>query len=102
MARQPIVEAAFDITDRFWRWAEPDSRLWLTWRPAIVLLPSLAAVVVFAFRARRFLLPSALLVAHTLNVMATTPAQEFRYAYPLYLMAALTLPLLWPALRPRR
>ena len=32
--------------------------------------------------------------------MATTPAQEFRYAYPLYLMAALTLPLLWPALRP--
>jgi hypothetical protein len=59
----------------------------------------LAAVVVFAFRARRFLLPSALLVAHTLNVVATTPAQEFRYAYPLYLMAALTLPLLWPALR---
>ena len=77
------------------------ARLWLTWRPAIVLLPALAAVVVFAFRARRFLLPSALLVAHTLNVMATTPAQEFRYAYPLYLMAALTLPLLWPALRTR-
>jgi hypothetical protein len=102
LAREPIVGAAFSITDRFWRWAEPDNRLWLTWRPAIVLLPALAAVVVFAFRARRFLLPSALLVAHTLNVMATTPAQEFRYAYPLYLMAALTLPLLWPALRGRR
>jgi hypothetical protein len=31
--------------------------------------------------------------------MATSPAQEFRYVYPLYLMAALTLPLLWPTLR---
>ena len=101
LARASISDRAFAITDAVWRWAEVDSRLWLTWRPAIVLLPALAAVVVFAFRARRFLLPSALLVAHTLNVIATTPAQEFRYAYPLYLMAVLTLPLLWPVLRPR-
>jgi hypothetical protein len=99
LVRSPISDRAFAVTDAVWRWAEVDSRLWLTWRPAILLLPALAAVVVFAFRARRFLLPSALLVAHTLNVMATSPAQEFRYAYPLYLMAALTLPLLWPALR---
>jgi len=102
LARAPLVGVAFDVTDRIWRWAEIDSRLWLTWRPAIVLLPALAAVVVFAFRARRLLLPCVLLVAHTLNVMATSPAQEFRYAYPLYLMAGLTLPLLWPTLRPRR
>ena len=99
LARAPIVGLAFDLTDQIWRWAEIDSRLWLTWRPAIVLLPALAAVVVFAFRAKRFLIPSTILVAHTLNVIATTPAQEFRYAYPLYLMAALTLPLLWPTLR---
>jgi hypothetical protein len=99
LVRSPISDRAFAVTDAVWRWAEVDSRLWLTWRPAIILLPALAAVVVFAFRARRFLLPSALLVAHTLNVMATSPAQEFRYAYPLYLMAALTLPLLGPALR---
>lgn len=102
LARAPISDRAFALTDAIWRWAEIDSRLWLTWRPAILLLPALAAVVVFAFRARRFLLPSALLVAHTINVIATTPAQEFRYAYPLYLMAALTLPLLWPALRAHR
>ena len=91
LARAPISDRAFAVTDALWRW--------LTWRPAIVLLPALGAVVVFAFRARRFLLLSALLLAHILNVMATSPAQEFRYAYPLYLMAALTLPLLWPALR---
>jgi hypothetical protein len=97
LARAPISDRAFALTDAIWRWSEIDSRLWLTWRPAIILLPALGAVVVFAFRARRFLLPSALLVAHTLNVIGTTPAQEFRYAYPLYLMAVLTLPLLWPA-----
>jgi hypothetical protein len=101
LVRKPLSDRAFAVTDWLWRWAEIDSRLWLTWRPAIVLLPALGAVVVFAFRARRFLLPSALLVVHTLNVIGTTPAQEFRYAYPLYLMAALTLTLLWPALRPR-
>jgi hypothetical protein len=99
LARSPISDRAFALTDAIWRWSEIDSRLWLTWRPAIVLLPALGAIVVFAFRARRFLLPSTLLVAHTLNVMATSPAQEFRYVYPLYLMAALTLPVLWPTLR---
>jgi hypothetical protein len=99
MTRTPISDRAFAVTDAIWRWAEVDSMLWLTWRPAIVLLPALGAIVVFAFRARRFLLPSSLMVVHTLNVIATTPAQEFRYAYPLYLMAALTLPLLWPTLR---
>ena len=99
LARDPLAGWAFDLTDRVWRWAEIDSRLWLTWRPAILLLPALAAVIVFAFRARRFLLPSTVLVAHTLNVVVTSPAQEFRYAYPLYLIALLTLTLLWPALR---
>jgi hypothetical protein len=100
LARSPISDRAFEITDRRWRWAEVDERLWLTWRPAIVLLPALAAVGVFAVlpRARRFLLPSSVLVAHTLNVAATSPAQEFRYAFPVYLLAVLTLTLLWPAL----
>ncbi len=102
LARVPLAGWAFDITDRVWRWAEIDNRLWLTWRPAILLLPALAAVVVFAVRDRRFLLPSTVLRAHTLNVMGTTPAQEFRYAYPLYLIAALTLTLLWPAIRSER
>jgi Family of unknown function (DUF6020) len=99
LARDPKASWAFDVTDRIWRWAEIDSRLWLTWRPAILLLPALAAVVLFAFRDRRLLLPSSLLLAHTLNVMATSPAQEYRYVFPLYLMAALTLTLIWPTFR---
>ena len=37
-------------------------------------------------------------MAHTLNVVTTSQAQEFGYAYPLYLIALLTLTLLWRAL----
>jgi len=97
LVRDPIAGWAFDITDRIWRWAEVDSRLWLTWRPAILLLPALAAVVFLGIRGPRSLLPSTLLVAHTFNLFLTSPAQEFRYAFPVYLISALTLTLLWPA-----
>jgi hypothetical protein len=99
LVRDPIAGWAFDITDRIWRWAEVDSRLWLTWRPAILLLPALAAVVFLGIRGPRSLLPSTLLVAHTFNLFLTSPAQEFRYAFPVYLISALTLTLLWPAVR---
>lgn len=102
LSRKPISHRAFAVTDRVWRWAEDN--LWLAWRPAIVILPALAAVVVFAVVAggRRFLLPSSLFLAHVVNVAATSPAQEFRYAYPIYLMAVLTIPLLVPTLRGAR
>jgi hypothetical protein len=99
LVRDPVIGVAFDVTDRVWRWAEADSRLWLTWRPAILLLPALAAVVFLGIRGPRSLLPSTLLVAHTFNLFLTSPAQEFRYAFPVYLISALTLTLLWPAVR---
>ncbi len=101
--REAISDRAFSATDRLWRWAEVDSRLWLTWRPAILILPALAAIAFFAIYPgkRRFLIPSSLFLAHTLNVAGTSPAQEFRYAYPLYLTAALTILLTWPAVAER-
>ena len=102
LVRDPIIGVAFDVTDRVWRWAEVDSRLWLTWRPAILLLPALAAVVFLGIRGRGTLLPSSILVAHTLNLFVTSPAQEFRYAFPVYLISALTLTLVWPALQAER
>ena len=99
LVRDPVSEEALEITDNLWRWAETDSRLWLTWRPAIVLLPALAVLALFAFLQpfRPLLVPGALFLIHFLNVAATSPAQEFRYAYPLYLTGVLTLTLIWPA-----
>jgi hypothetical protein len=97
LVREPISDIAFAVTDWYWKWAEDYP--WLTWRPAIVIWPALAAIVVFAFGARRFLIPSTLFLAHLANVTLTSPAQEFRYAYPLYLVAVFTVTLLWPALR---
>lgn len=100
LTRDPLSTEAFEVTDAIWRWSEPESRLWLTWRPAIVLLPAVAALGLFAFlhTARRFLLAGSLFLLHVLNVAATSPAQEFRYAYPLYLTGVFTLVLVWPAI----
>lgn len=104
LRRDAISDRAFAITDRLWRWAEPDSRLWLTWRPAIVILPALALLALVALRPghRRLLIPAVLFLAHLINVAGTSPAQEFRFAYPLYLTAVLTITLVWPVLSPRR
>ncbi len=101
LQREPISGAARNVTLAVWRWAETTHRLWLTWRPAIVVLPALAAIVVFAAvpRGRRFLLPSTLFLTHLANVVATSPNQEFRFAYPLYLLGVLTLTLLYPTFR---
>ncbi|MGB7861305.1 MAG: hypothetical protein WBM90_12470 [Acidimicrobiia bacterium] len=107
LQREPLVGLAFEVTDGFWRWAEIEGRLWFTWRPAILIIPALVSVLLFLARpaSRRFLIPSTLFVAHVANVMVMSPAQEFRYAYPLYLLAPMTLTLLWPtfsrSLRPR-
>lgn len=107
LVREPLSEAAFGWTLAVFQWAEVENRLWLTWRPAIVLLPALAAIGAFALirAGRRFLIPSTLFAAHLLNVAVTSPTPEFRFAYPLYIVAVLTLTLLHPtisSLRNRR
>jgi hypothetical protein len=101
LGRFPKWEAAFFLTNDFWHWAESDDLLWLTWRPAVVILPALGAMILFAIRpkGRRFLIPSSLFFLHLLNVAATSPNQEFRYAYPLYILGVLTLTLVYPTLR---
>lgn len=103
LERDPISQVAYRATLRIWEWAEVESRMWLTWRPAIVILPTLVAILAFALipAGRRFLLPSSLFVAHLINVTLTSPTQEFRFAYPLYLIGVLTLTLLYPLVRPR-
>jgi hypothetical protein len=104
LEREPISQLAYRATFKIFQWAEIDSRLWLTWRPAILILPALATILAFAFipAGRRFLIPSTLFLAHLVNVVVTSPAQEFRFAYPLYITAALTVTLIYPTLRPSR
>jgi hypothetical protein len=101
LTRDPVSWTAYTFTFGIWSWAEVNDRLWLTWRPGIVILPALAAIGLFAMlpAGRRFLIPSSLFLAHLLNVTMTSPAQEFRFAYPLYIVAVLTLTLVYPTMR---
>ncbi len=94
IVRRPLVPLAYDVTLAVFQFSEPPERLWLTWRPALVLM---AGAAVWAFvalrRPRHWLWPAALIGVHLLNVVLTSLNQEFRFALPLYLMALLSLPL---------
>jgi len=100
LTRSPISERAFAVTDDIYRWAE--GPLWLTWRPALAIWAGIVTYAAIAYRKRlRMLLwPGAFILAQIVNVALTTPAQEFRYAFGIYVMALLSLPLLWLVARP--
>jgi hypothetical protein len=104
IVRAPLVAAAYEVTRGIYVWAEAESRLWFTWSPAIPIVAALAGygVVLIRKSVRRWTLPGVVLVVHTINVVVTSPAHEFRYAFPLYLVAWLSLPLLiWTMGRPQ-
>jgi hypothetical protein len=95
--RDPISYRVYSATLRVFDWVSPADRLWLTWRPALAVW--LAAATFGALAWRRRLGPLALVVAligaQILNVMLTTPAQEFRFGFGIYLMCLLSVPLAW-------
>lgn len=102
ISREPLSDAAFDVTLEIFQFAEPSGRLWLTWRPAIVVWLSVGAYAALAWRRRsRLLWPGLLLAAHTFNVAATTLSHQFRLAFPIYVGGLLSLPLLWFIYRPQ-
>lgn len=100
--RNPISWKAFFLTRAVFVWAEEPGRLWLTWRPALLLWPALATYLGIALRRRLrpLLWPGMLVVAQGLTLTLTPLAQDFRFAYGLYLMSWLTLPLAWLVVRP--
>lgn len=66
-------------------WAEEPHRLWFTWRPALVVWASLLTLTFLAVRRRWLLLwPGSIWAIHLFNVAITSPSQEFRYAFPLF------------------
>jgi hypothetical protein len=94
LTRSPLSTRAFELADAWFRWAEVDSRLWFTWRPWLVIIPSAVLAGWLAVRRSTLFLPSSLFLLHLLNVAATSPSPEFRYAYPLYLIGLASWPLL--------
>jgi hypothetical protein len=92
--RDPVSDLAFDATKQIFDWADPASRLWLTWRPALVIWAGLATFAAVAYR--RFWGLSWVFAfggLHLLNVAATSLGHQFRQAFPIYLLALLLLPL---------
>lgn len=95
--RRPVSHRLYSATLRVFDWASLADRLWLTWRPALAVWLAAAVFTVLAWRRRLagFGLTMALIGAHLVNVMGTSPAQEFRFGFPIYVMCLLSVPLLW-------
>lgn len=89
VSRRPVSDRANAATFAMWRWVDVPGRLWFTWRPGVAVWSAAIAlsVAVKRGRARGLALPVALIVAQTANVALTTPAQEFRFAFPTYVMS---------------
>ncbi len=89
IVRRPISDRINTATLSVWEWIDKPQLMWITWRPAVPLWAATAALVVARRRGRSsgLLLPAVLLGAHTLNVAVTTPAHEYRFAYPVVLMS---------------
>ena len=101
--RQPLSDRAYRLTRDVYVWAEADSRIWFTWSPAIPIVVASIGYAAVALRrsSRRWALPGWLLLLHIINVVATSPGHEFRYAFPLYLISLLSLPMTGYALAGR-
>ena len=89
IVRHPVSDRAFSFTFAIYKWVEAPGRMWFTWRPALAVW---AVVVALALAVRRkratgMALPALLLAAHFTNVAITTPAHDFRFAFPIYLMS---------------
>ena len=104
LARDPISERAYDATLAVYKAAERSEIEWLTWRPALYVLAGLVTLGFVAWR--RDLAPlrwiGAFYVIHLANLVLTSPAHEFRYAYGLYLIALASLPLWYLVADPGR
>ena len=104
LARNPISDRAYAVTLDLYQLVERSEIEWLTWRPALVLLAGLAtfAAVATRRRLRPLLWIGVFFVAHLANVVVTSPAHEFRYAYGLWLVSLMMLPLWYLVVEPTR
>jgi hypothetical protein len=104
LERAPLSDRAYDVTLWAYQVVEHPRLEWLTWRPAVYVL--LGLITLGALWWRRRLRPldwiGLLFVIHLVNVWATSPSHEFRYAFGLYLISLASIPLWYLIVDPSR
>lgn len=95
--RDTLWEPGFNMTKAVLVRVDQPDRLWLFWRPAILVWPALVGIAVLFWRRRRMAWPGMALVAYLLLAFLTVREPSFREAFAGYSLAFLSLPLWWPA-----
>jgi hypothetical protein len=97
LTRDSLWEGGFNMTKALLVRTDQPDKLWLWWRPGLAVWPALALLGVAAVRARRLLWPMAVFVAFLAMAVLTVRTSSFREAFPVFVLASLSLPLWWPA-----
>lgn len=102
IARESISYKAYAFTLAQYQWIEKPGVEWFTWRPALVIFAGIVTFVGVAARRRLrpLLWAGGLIGAQLVNVAALSPTHEFRYAFGIYLLSLMGLPLWWLIARP--
>ncbi len=102
LERRPLVGAAHSLTDALLRGSEGPIGLMVTWRPGLVLWLGTGAFVAAAWRGRlRLLLPALVVISQVLVAAATVRSAVFADASAVFVLALVSIPLWWTALRSR-
>lgn len=95
--RATLWEQGFRLTKAVLVRVDQPGRLWLFWRPAVLVWPALAGVVVLFVRRRGVSWPGVALVAYVLLAFLTVREPSFPEAFSVHSLAFLSLPFWWPA-----
>lgn len=104
LERAPLSDRAYSVTLWAYQVVEKPNLEWLTWRPAVYVIAGL--ITYAAVWRRRRLRPlgwiGLLFIIHLANVFGTSPSQEFRYAFGLYLISLASIPIWYLIADPSR
>lgn len=99
ITRDSLWEPGFNATKAILVRVDQPQRLWLFWRPGVLVWPALVGLAVLGFRRGRPAWPGLALVGFLLMAMLTVREPSFRECFAVYSLSVLSLPLWWPAVR---
>jgi len=98
LTRDSLWKGGFNMTKALLVRTDQPDKLWLWWRPGVMVWPTLALTVLAAVRVRRLLWPMAVFGAFLATAVLTVRTSSFREAFAVCALAGLSVPLWWPAL----
>lgn len=93
VVRDSQWEPGFNVTKAILVRVDQPQRLWMYWRPALLVWPAIGAIAALTVRRRRLPTTAIPLLGYLLLAVLTVREPSFRESFPVYAIAFLTLPM---------